>query len=180
MRAEADVPVVVRSADAGAVAASLSAGAVAGHDPSGLSDPDYLTALRRTGASLIVGAPASPPLDVGSRTDQLLGLAARAVDAGIPPHQVVIDVDRAGCGLPPTAAALLDELDAVARRGCAALAWVVAPSGPDGPADVDAAQAALVPRGARFLVTDDVRGTRRIAAVAAELLRVRDSAGDPA
>lgn len=180
VRAGADIPVVVRSADAGAVAASLAAGAVAGHDPSGLSDPDYLVALRSADASLIVGRPASPPLDAGSRTDELLGLAARAVDAGIAPHQVVIDVDRAGSGLPPTAASLLDELHAVARHGRPALAWVVAPGGPDGPADVDAAQAALVPWGARFLVTDDVRRTRRIAAVVAELLRARDAAGSPA
>ena len=180
VRAEADIAVVVRSADAGAVAASLAAGAVAGHDPSGLSDPDYLVALRRTDASLIVGSPASPPLDVGARTDELLELAARAVDGGIAPQQVVVDVDRAGSGLPPTAASLVDELDAVVRHGCAALAWVVSPGGPDGPADVDAAQATLVPRGARLLVTDDVRGTRRIAAVVAELLRARDGAGDPA
>lgn len=178
--AGADIPVVVRTPDAGAVATSLAAGAVAGHDPSGLSDPDYLVALRRADASLIVGAPASPPLDVGTRTDELLGLVARAVGSGMAPQQVVVDVDRAGSGLPPTAASLVDELHAVVRHGCAALAWVVSPGGPDGPADVDAAQAALVPRGARFLVTDDVRGTRRIAAVVAELLRARDGAGDPA
>jgi hypothetical protein len=179
IRAEADIPVAVRTADAGAVAASLAAGAVAGHDPSGLSDPDYLVTVRRADASLIVGSPASPPLDVGARTEDLLRLATRAVDAGIAAHQVVIDVDRAGSGLPPSAASLLDELQAVARHGWAALAWVVSPGGPDGRADVDAAQAALVPRGARFLVTDDVRSTRRIASVAAELLRARDAAGDP-
>jgi hypothetical protein len=178
--AEADIPVVVRTADPAALAAALAAGAVAGHDPSGLSDPDYLVALRRADASLIVGVPASPPLDVASRTEELLGLVARAVGSGIAPQQVVVDVDRAGSGLPPTAASLVDELQAVADHGCAALAWVVSPGGPDGPADVDAAHAALVPRGARFLVTDDVRGTRRIAAVVAELLRARDVAGDPA
>ena len=170
--ASADLPVMVRTSDAEVLQAALAAGAAGGHDTSGLSDPGYLDVVVGHGASLIIGAPATPPIVADTRAGQLLGLAARAVAAGIAADRVVVDATR-GEAVAPRDAGRVDEVPLVATAGWAVMVAVAGP-GDTAVGEGAAAHAVLVPRGARVLLTADPRTTRRVVAVVARLLRHRD------
>lgn len=159
---ELDGPVVVRTCSAEVLSACLDAGAAAAHDPRGEGGPEYLAAAQSAGAGVILGSPR--PGGLGAVVDQLTA-------AGFGPERIAVDVTSGAVGAGP-AVARIDEVAAAASRGVAVLVDV----GPEGSAPEDdpraaAAHTVLAAAGARLLVGRDVRATRRVAAVVAELLR---------
>ena len=167
-------PIVVRTGAAEILRACLARGAVAGHDTSGLADPDYVSVAAESGASVIIGRPATAPVDPAARARGFGELVDSARAAGIPPERIAVDIARDPAGVVPSLVTLLEELPDLAAGGTTVFAHVAGTSdGPDEALRVFAAQALAVARGARLLVTGDVRGTRRVAVVMEELLRAR-------
>ena len=168
---EVDGPVVVQTSSAEVLAACLDAGAVAGHDPAGAGGPAYLAAARSAGAAVVVGAPMTAPARSIDRAPQLVALADRLAIEGFPPGRTGVDPSRSGSGIGAGEVACLDEVGAVAARGTPVLVEVRAGNGPADDVRAGAACAVLVARGARLVVTTDVRTTRRVVAIMEELLR---------
>ena len=112
-----DLPVSVDTWRASVAAAAFRAGAVMGNDISGFADPGYLGAAAAAGAAVVAThirlAPRVPDPEpvyadlLGEVTAFLLDRAGRALAAGIPREQVVLD---AGLDLGKTAAQSLELL----------------------------------------------------------------------
>lgn len=158
-------PVAVRTRRASVVDACLAAGAVAAHDDAGVVGPDYLAAVASAGATVVVGA-------AGRSDDVAPWLAERARgagDAGLDAARLVVDPGGDRSASPAEAAELWRDLDCVARLG---LPVLLSTSG-DRVSSI-AMSATGILRGGRILRTRDVRAARRVAEVAARLLRARD------
>jgi dihydropteroate synthase len=176
-----DVALSVDTWRASVAAAAYGLGAVLGNDISGFSDPGYLPAAARAGASVVAThiriGPRIPDPDpeyddvVVSVRDFLADRAQRARSAGLGADQVVID---AGLDLGKTAAQSLDLLHAT--DALCALGYPVLLSASNKPflgvtlgLDIDrrgdaslAAASIGVALGCRIVRAHDVFGTRRV------------------
>jgi dihydropteroate synthase len=189
LHARFDIPLSVDTWRATVVGEAIAAGAVVGNDISGFADPDYLDVCAAGGASVVAThirlaprvADPDPTYDdlVGEVRDFLAERAARAVDAGIPAQRVMVD---AGLDLGKTEAQSLELLrssdtlvalghpvflSASNKRFIAQLLDADVREVPEGTL---AAHTLGIMLGCRVLRAHDVRGTRRAADVAAELL----------
>jgi dihydropteroate synthase len=188
--ARIDVPVSVDTWRAAVARAAYRVGAVMGNDISGFADPDYLGAAAEAGAAVVATHIRLAPRvrDPEPVYDDVLAVvgsfladrAARAVAAGIPADQVVVD---AGLDLGKTAEQSLTLL-----RGSAALARLGHPLllsasnktflGAVLDLDIDsrgaaslAAAALGVSLGCRIVRAHDVAGTRAVCRSLAAVLR---------
>ena len=175
-----DRPVIVRTSDADVLADCLAAGAAGVHLGAGAADPRRLAMVAESGATAIVADGETARVEPTARAGALLELAAHARSSGIQPERVAVDVTPRPGGLPPGAAASLEELPLVARGGTVVMVELT-PADAAGGLDEDdaelvAASALLVAEGARLLVTDRPRPVRRVAFVLSELLAARSPA----
>lgn len=184
-----DVAVSVDTWRAKVARAAFSAGASVGNDISGFADPDYLPAAAQAGASVVAThirllpriPDPRPHYDdvVATVSDELVGLARRAEDAGIPADRVIVD---AGLDLGKNAQQSLELLRASDRL--AALGWPLLLSASNKTflgvvldLDIDrrreaslSATALGVTRGCRIVRAHDVLGTRRVCDAVAAVL----------
>ena len=189
LTARFDLPVSVDTWRAAVAREAYRAGACVGNDISGFADPDYLAVAAAAGASVVathirllprIPDPRPHYDDVVAEVgDELVRLARRAEEAGIPPAGVVID---AGLDLGKTAEQSLALLRASHRL--AALGWPLLLSASNKTflgvllgLDIDArrhaslAAAALgVTLGCRVVRAHDVAGTRRVCDILAAVL----------
>jgi dihydropteroate synthase len=190
-----DLPISVDTWRASVARAAYAAGAVVGNDISGFADPDYLAAAAEAGASVVAThirlAPRVP--DPEPTYDDLVpdvcrfladrGERARA--AGIPTERIMVD---AGLDLGKTEPQSLELLRASDRL--VALGYPVFLSASNkrflgalvGTEVTDRREASLaahalgIALGCRILRAHDVRGSRRVADVMAEILAAKDAA----
>jgi dihydropteroate synthase len=189
LAARFDIAISVDTWRAEVAGAAFAAGASVGNDISGFADPDYLAVAARAGASVVAThirllpriPDPRPRYDdvVGSVSDELVRLARRAEDAGIPADRVVID---AGLDLGKTADQSLELLRASDRL--AALGWPLLLSASnktflgvllgldiDGRREASLSAAALgITLGCRVVRAHDVLGTRRVRDAVAAVL----------
>lgn len=181
LTARFDLPVSVDTWRASVAKEAFEAGACVGNDISGFADPEYLAVAAVAGASVVAThirllpriPDPRPHYDdvVAEVADELVRLARRAEEAGIPPARVVID---AGLDLGKTAEQSLTLLRASDRL--AALGWPLLLSASnktflgvilDLPIDARreaslSATALGVTLGCRVVRAHDVAGTRRV------------------
>jgi dihydropteroate synthase len=185
-----DVPLSVDTWRASVARASFEAGAVLGNDISGFADPEYLPVAAAAGASVVAThirlrprvADPEPVYDGGvvpAVRAALAGLAARALDAGLPPEAVVVD---AGLDLGKTwqqSLELLRASDELAGLGHPLLLSASNKTFLGTLLDLEvgdrrlashAAHALGLARGCRVLRVHDVKGARRVVDVMAALL----------
>jgi dihydropteroate synthase len=181
LRQRWDVPVSVDTWRAEVARQAYAAGAVMGNDISGFADPEYLAAAAAAGAAVVAThirlAPRVPDPDphyedlVGEVVAFLLARADRAVAAGVPPHQVVLD---AGLDLGKTAQQSLTLLRASSELAATGYPVLLSASNKRflgeilqlelterGDASLSAAALGLV-RGCRLLRVHDVGGHRQV------------------
>jgi dihydropteroate synthase len=192
LHARFDVPLSVDTWRASVIEAAIAAGAVVGNDISGFADPRYLEVCAAGGASVVAThirlaprvADPSPEYDdvVADVVAFLRDRADRALAAGIPADRIMVD---AGLDLGKTEAQSLELLrrsDALAALGHPVflsasnkrfLAVLLDADVRDVGEGTLAAHALGVVLGCRVLRAHDVRGTRRVADVIAELLAAR-------
>ncbi|MGI8683958.1 MAG: dihydropteroate synthase [Acidimicrobiales bacterium] len=181
LAARFDVAVSVDTWRAEVARAAFAAGACVGNDISGFADPDYLSTAAQAGAGVVAThirllpriPDPRPRYDdvVATVCDELVGLARRAEDAGIPADRVIVD---AGLDLGKTAEQSLLLLRASDRL--AALGWPLLLSASNKTflgaflnLDIDnrreaslSATALGVTLGSRVIRAHDVLGTRRV------------------
>lgn len=191
LAARFDLPISVDTWRASVAEAAYGAGAVLGNDISGFSDPGYLEAAARAGASVVAThirlaprvrdpEPSYPDGDVVAAVEELLrDRLAQALAAGIGPDRIVLD---AGLDLGKTAEqslALLRASDRLAAIGPPLLLsasnktflGVLLGLDVDERRTASLAAAALgVARGCRLLRVHDVAGTRQVVDVLAAVL----------
>jgi len=189
LHARFDVALSVDTWRAAVIAAAIDAGAVVGNDISGFADPGYLPACAAGGASVVAThirlaprvADPHPVYDdlVGDVCAFLADRARRARDAGIPADRIMVD---AGLDLGKDEAQSLELLrrsDALVALGHPVflsasnkrfLAVLLDADVREVGEGTLAAHALGIVLGCRVLRAHDVRGTRRVADVMAELL----------
>jgi dihydropteroate synthase len=189
LHARFDLPLSVDTWRASVIEAAIAAGAVVGNDISGFADPDYLAVCATGGASVVAThirlAPRVPDPDpvyedlVPDVCAFLTERARRAVEAGIPPQRVMVD---AGLDLGKSEGQSLELLrrsDALAELGFPVflsasnkrfLAHLLGREVTDVAQGTNAAHTLGIMLGCRVLRAHDVRGARRVADLAADLL----------
>lgn len=170
-----DAPVVVRTADPAVLAGALEGGAAGGYDDSGTAGDEYLSVAAAAQATVMLGSPERPaPLDECLAVVRETTERARA--HGLDPERMVVGVPHRLAARPGTAdcRALVEGITA---GGVTAMAPVCSSAADEGSAEAVAVQAALTLAGVRIFVTDDVRRSRRVTAVLAELLAARETGG---
>jgi len=187
-----DIAVSVDTWRAEVARAAFAAGASVGNDISGFADPDYLVVAAKAGASVVAThirllpriPDPRPRYDdvVVTVCDELVGLARRARDAGIPPDRIMVD---AGLDLGKTAEQSLTLLRASDRL--AGLGWPLLLSASNktflgvvlgleihARREASLSAAALgVTLGCRVVRAHDVLGTRRVCDAVAAVLAAR-------
>ena len=191
-----DVPISVDTWNPTVLRASLEAGAVVGNDISGFADPDYLSICAEHSASAVathirLGPRIADPEPVYD--DVLVDVRAflaeraeRALAAGIPRERIMVD-DGLDLGkTEPQSLALLRSSDQLAALGYVPflsasnkrfLGELCGTEVGDRREASHAAHVLGITLGCRVLRAHDVRGARRSADVAAELLERRDARG---
>jgi len=194
LHARFDIALSVDTWRASVIDAAIAAGAVVGNDISGFADPDYLKVCAAGGASVVAThirlaprvADPDPVYDdlVPDVVAFLADRARRAVDAGIPADRVMVD---AGLDLGKSESQSLELLrrsDALVALGHPVflsasnkrfLAVLLDADVREVGEGTLAAHALGVILGCRVLRAHDVKGTRRVADVVAELLAARDA-----
>src|SRR5690606_5975798 len=188
-----DVPISVDTFRTRVAEACYEAGACVGNDISGFSDPGYLEAAARHGASVVCThirlAPRIP--DPAPVYDDLLGevreflrsRAERAVAAGIPPQRVIVDAGLDLGKTPEMSTVLLRNSDDLVGLGYPVLlsasnkTFLSELLGTEVDDRVEGTWAALAvgsALGGRLLRAHDVRGARRVADVMAAVLAARE------
>lgn len=190
-----DLPISVDTWRASVARAAYAAGAVVGNDISGFADPDYLPAAAEAGASVVAThirlAPRVPDPEpvydalVPDVCAFLADRAARAVAAGIPPEQVMVDAGLDLGKTEPQSLELLRASDALVALGHPVflsasnkrfLGALVGTEVTERREATLAAHALGIGLGCRILRAHDVRGSRRVADVMAAVLEARDGA----
>ncbi len=189
LHARFDIPLSVDTWRASVIEAAIAAGAVVGNDISGFADPDYLPVCAAGGASVVathirlgprVPDP-NPVYDdlVADVCAYLAERAARSVAAGIPPERVMVD---AGLDLGKTEAQSLELLhrsDALVELGHPVflsasnkrfLSHLLDREVSEVAHGTDAAHTLGIMLGCRVLRAHDVRASRRVADLCADLL----------
>ena len=192
-----DVALSVDTWRATVAEAAFAAGAVLGNDISGFADPDYLPVAAAAGASVVACHVRLAPryADPNPEYEDLLGevrsyLAERAAWArhfGLGPNRVLLDAGLDLGKTPAMSAELLRRSDHLAALGHPVLlsasnkgflGWLTG-------ADIDNRRAANIAahalgafRGVGVMRTHDVRGTRRVVTLAAELVRRAGESSD--
>jgi len=146
-----DGPISVLTDNATLAHAALSAGAHAVHDPSGLSDPDYLLAVDETGGSIILSCPANTAAPMAFLVER--SRWARA--AGIGPERVVLH-------------APVSVVDTLVASG-----YCVMVTSPDDPT-AQGFNATMVSRGVRLVASNAVQATRRTIDAVSEFVNRRE------
>ena len=189
LRARFDLPLSVDTWRASVARACFEAGAVVGNDISGFADPDYLPTCAAFGASVVAThirlAPRVPDPDpvyddvVADVCDFLADRAARAIDAGVGPEQIMID---AGLDLGKSESqslVLLRASDRLAALGYPVFLsasnkrflWKLLDVEVDEAAEGTMAAHALgIALGCRVLRSHDARAGRRVADIMADVL----------
>lgn len=192
LHARFDIPLSVDTWRASVIEAAIAAGAVVGNDISGFADPRYLDVCAAGGASVVAThirlaprvADPNPEYDdvVADVVAFLRDRAGRALAAGIPSDRVMVD---AGLDLGKTEAQSLELLrrsDALVDLGHPVflsasnkrfLAVLLDADVREVGEGTLAAHALGIILGCRVLRAHDVKGTRRVADVVAELLATR-------
>lgn len=192
LHARFDLPLSVDTWRASVIEAAIAAGAVVGNDISGFADPRYLDVCAAGGASVVAThirlaprvADPNPEYDdvVADVVAFLRDRAGRALAAGIPSDRVMVD---AGLDLGKTEAQSLELLrrsDALVDLGHPVflsasnkrfLAVLLDADVREVGEGTLAAHALGIILGCRVLRAHDVKGTRRVADVVAELLATR-------
>ncbi len=189
LHARFDIPLSVDTWRASVIEAAIAAGAVVGNDISGFADPDYLPVCAAGGASVVathirlgprVPDP-NPVYDdlVADVCAYLAERAARSVAVGIPPERVMVD---AGLDLGKTEAQSLELLhrsDALVELGHPVflsasnkrfLSHLLDREVSEVAHGTDAAHTLGIMLGCRVLRAHDVRASRRVADLCADLL----------
>ncbi|HSL59701.1 MAG TPA: dihydropteroate synthase [Acidimicrobiales bacterium] len=194
LHARFDIALSVDTWRASVIEAAIAAGAVVGNDISGFADPDYLRVCAEGGASVVAThirlaprvADPDPVYDdlVPDVVAFLADRARRAVDAGIPADRVMVD---AGLDLGKSESQSLELLrrsDALVALGHPVflsasnkrfLAVLLDADVREVGEGTLAAHALGIILGCRVLRAHDVKGTRRVADVVAELLAAREA-----
>ncbi len=186
LAARFEVAISVDTWRAEVAGAAYAAGAVLGNDISGFADPDFLATAAAGGASVVAThirlGPRVPDPDpvyadvVGEVCDRLVGLAVRALEAGIAPERVLVDAGLDLGKTPEQSLALLRASDRLAALGHplvvsasnkAFLGGVLGLALDQRREASLAAAAIAVARGARMVRTHDVAGVRRVCATLA-------------
>ena len=189
LRARFDLPLSVDTWRASVARACFEAGAVVGNDISGFADPDYLPTCAAFGASVVAThirlAPRVPDPDpvyddvVADVCDFLADRAAKAIDAGVGPEQIMID---AGLDLGKSESqslVLLRASDRLAALGYPVFLsasnkrflWKLLDVEVDEAAEGTMAAHALgIALGCRVLRSHDARAGRRVADIMADVL----------
>lgn len=192
LAARFDVALSVDTWRASVAGAAYAAGAVLGNDISGFADPDYLPVAAEAGAAVVACHVRLVPryADPDPIYEDLLGevrgyLAERASwagFAGLPPTRVLLDAGLDLGKTPAMSAALLRRSDHLAALGYPILlsasnkgflGWLCGTEVGERRAASIAAHALGSLGGCGVIRAHDVRGTRRVVAVATELRRRR-------
>jgi dihydropteroate synthase len=189
LRERFDLPIAVDTFRGSVADAAMEAGACVGNDISGFADPSFLPACARHGAAVIAThvriGPRIP--DPEPRYDDLVAevrafLAERvrwALAAGIGDRQIIVDAGLDLGKTPAMSVQLLRRSDDLATLGRPILlsasnkGFLGEVTGSDLDDRVEASWAAHalgIAKGCRILRTHDVRGSRRVADVMAEVL----------
>jgi dihydropteroate synthase len=200
LRAHVGVPLGVTTPSLDALAAVLASGVDVVADPIGRLDRDYLLAVARASASLVVTPPAavlaaaSGPHSVAAIEAALRAGVERAVEAGIRPERIVLDPGAERAATATAARALLGATARFAALGSALLFTAPAAPlagapphpllgpttelGPDqggaGPSMTAAGAIAVAAiGGARLVRAEDVRAARRVGDVVSAIWEAR-------
>ncbi len=192
LRARFDVPISVDTWRAEVLRQSIDEGANVGNDISGFADPDYLAVAAAGNASVVAThirlAPRVPDPEpvyddlVFDVRTFLADRAERAVAAGIPRERIVIDAGLDLGKTPAMSLELLHESQALADLGFPLLLSasnkrflfeLLDTDRHDIAAGTMAAHAIGIDGGCRVLRAHDVRASRRLADLMAELLACR-------
>lgn len=188
-----DLPISVDTFRAAVAREAYATGAVIGNDISGFADPGFLPAAAAAGASVVAThvrlAPRVPDPDPAYEDVSvevcrfLADRAQRALDAGIPTEQVMVDAGL-DLGKSPAQSALLlrHSGDLVDLGFCVFLSAsnkrflgeLVGTEVHDRREASLAAHALGIALGCRILRAHDVRGSRRVADVMAAILEARE------
>ena len=189
LRERFDLPIAVDTFRGSVADAAMEAGSCVGNDISGFADPSFLPACARHGAAVIAThvriGPRIP--DPEPRYDDLVAevrafLAERvrwALAAGIGDRQIILDAGLDLGKTPAMSVQLLRRSDDLATLGRPILlsasnkGFLGEVTGSDLDDRVEASWAAHalgIAKGCRILRTHDVRGSRRVADVMAEVL----------
>ena len=190
LAARFDVALSVDTWRAPVAAAAYAAGAVLGNDISGFADPDYLPVAAEAGAAVVAChvrlAPRYADPDpvyedlLGEVRDYLAERASWADFAGLPPSRVLLDAGLDLGKTPAMSAQLLRRGDHLAALGYPILlsasnkgflGWLCGTEVGERRAGSIAAHALGSFAGCGVIRAHDVRGTRRVVAVATELRR---------
>lgn len=190
-----DLPLSVDTWRASVARAAFAAGAVVGNDISGFADPGYLAAAADAGASVVAThirlAPRVP--DPEPTYDDLVPdvcafldeRATRARHAGIPGERIMVDAGLDLGKSEPQSLELLRASDRLVALGYPVflsasnkrfLGALVGTEVTDRTEATMAAHALGIGLGCRILRVHDVRGSRRVADVMAEILAARSAA----
>ncbi len=193
LRARFDLPLSVDTWRAEVLRQSLAVGANVGNDISGFADPDYLPVAAAGKATVVAThirlaprvADPDPIYDdvVADVAAFLVDRADRALAAGIPPTRVIIDAGLDLGKIKHQSIELLHRSDDLAKLGYPLLLSasnkrflfeLLETERHDIAAGTMAAHVVGITKGCRILRAHDVRASRRIADVMAELLRHAD------
>ncbi|MCY4257326.1 MAG: dihydropteroate synthase [bacterium] len=190
LRQRFEVPLSVDTWRASVARECYGAGAVVGNDISGFADPKYLSEAAAAKASVVachvrlaprVADPEPVYKDLMGDISAFLKQRAQwAVDAGIPPHRVMLDVGHDLGKTPQMSAELLRRTDEITALGYPVFLSVSNKGflGALGGTEVGnrreitlAAHALGIGLGCRVLRAHDVAGTRRVADMMSEILQ---------
>ncbi len=190
LRQRFDIPLSVDTWRASVARECYAAGAVVGNDISGFADPNYLAEAAQAGASVVachvrlaprVADPEPVYKDLVADISSFLSLRAqRAVQAGIAPQRVMLDVGHDLGKTPQMSAELLRRSDELVALGYPMFLSVsnkgflgtLSGTTVDDRREITVAAHGLgITRGYRILRAHDVAGTRRVADFMSEILQ---------